>query len=57
MKSLLKYLYEFEGATPMNTMGMGNPCCGGDVMSEPIGKIEDKKRTPKKKFLKNKSKE
>lgn len=56
MKTLIRYLYEFEGATSLNTMGMGNPYNTDDIMSEPIQtNHKNKKRTSKKKFLKNKS--
>jgi hypothetical protein len=41
MKSLFEYLMkECEGgATPANTMGMGNPTIDGDTLSEPIGPV------------------
>lgn len=52
MKSLYKYLKECDLATPMNTMGMGNPSIDCDVISEPIGCNKNKKRASKKKLLK-----
>lgn len=58
MKSLKKYIEECNFATPMNTVGMGNPQCPTDtnVGSEPIiGPITiDKTKKLKKIINKNK---
>lgn len=53
MKSLKKYIEECNLATPMNTIGMGNPQCpnGDCVGTEPIvvGKPHKLKKINKKK--------
>lgn len=44
MKSLKYYLEEL--ATPLDTMGMGNPDVSGEIMSEPL--VDKKRRRSKK---------
>lgn len=57
MKSLYKFLEDVM-ATPMNTVGMGNPGmdAAGTTLTEPIGTDVDKKKRPKRPLNKKKVK-
>lgn len=46
MKSLYDFIIRECGnvATPMNTIGMGDPSINGEILSEPIGHVSKKSR-------------